>query len=121
MRKLLILFAVMCIASLVYADIFLGHAVVCCQASAPAGFTWDAPTTYIDGSPITEPLRYRLLVGRSSGKYSIVIEADKTTAGLRLKHGGTYYCAVKAVTLAGIESDPSVELVLGVNATGVCK
>ncbi len=77
MKKILTAF-LMCIASLVYADVYIGEAVVCCRASAPASFTWDAPTTYIDGSPITEPLRYKLLVGRSSGKYNIAIDTDKT-------------------------------------------
>ena len=79
--------------------------------------TWDAPTTYIDGSALSSLSAissYRIYYGTSSLSYTKT--ADVANAGLSVVTytlnlaPGTYYFAVTAFDIAGQESSYSNEV-----------
>jgi hypothetical protein len=83
-------------------------------ASAPtvgsATLRWTAPTTNVDGSPITDLAGYRIVYGQSSGALSqslTVASPAITSASVENLSTGTWYFAVKAYTSGGVESDLS--------------
>jgi hypothetical protein len=75
---------------------------------------WDAPTRYADGSPISGVGGYVVYWGTQSGNYtnSHRIENAATTEWRAdIPQAGTYYFALTAFDVAGIESDYSNEIV----------
>jgi len=83
-------------------------------ASAPtvgsATLRWTAPTTNVDGSPITDLAGYRIVYGQSAGALSqslTIASATITSASIENLSTGTWYFAVKAYTSANVESDLS--------------
>lgn len=75
------------------------------QPSSAVTLEWDAvPETDIQG--------YRLFVGTQSGQYDTFHDAGRLTSFevTQLQVGQTYYFAVLAVGITGLESDKSVEL-----------
>jgi hypothetical protein len=83
-------------------------------ASAPtvgsATLRWTAPTTNVDGSPITDLAGYRIVYGQSAGALSqslTVANSAITSASIENLSSGTWYFAVKAYTSANVESDLS--------------
>jgi hypothetical protein len=78
--------------------------------------TWDAPTSYSDGTPLNPSVdiaSYKIYYGTSSGVYTHVVSIPSpstatVTETLTLTHG-TFYFAVSAVDSAGQESDYSGE------------
>jgi hypothetical protein len=76
-----------------------------------ATLTWDAPTTHVDGTPLTDLAGYKLYYGTSSGNYNVAIDAGKVTT---FKVDGlspiTYYFAVTAYDSSGNESNYSNEV-----------
>ena len=71
---------------------------------------WDANTS--TGDPNTNTVGYRLHIGTASGNYSQVIDVGSaTTAAVsNLISGSTYYFAVGAYNVAGIEGPYSDEV-----------
>lgn len=78
--------------------------------------TWDAPTTNVDGSPLTDLGGYKVYASKTSGVYTDTDSKDvgnvtsiniPTTFG-QLK--GTYCFVATAYDVAGNESDFSNEL-----------
>jgi hypothetical protein len=74
---------------------------------------WVAPTLSADGSPLTDLVGFRILVGTASGTYSNVVTVSDPAAVSYAFSGlptGTYYVVVKAFDTANNESLPSAEL-----------
>lgn len=73
--------------------------------------SWDAPTTTVDGSPLTDLAGYRIYYSTESGKYNstdcVSVGKDVTTYTLENIHlaPGTYYFTVTAYDTGGNESD----------------
>jgi hypothetical protein len=75
-----------------------------------ATLRWTAPTTNVDGSPITDLAGYRIVYGQSAGALSqslTIASATITSASIENLSTGTWYFAVKAYTSANVESDLS--------------
>lgn len=87
------------------------------QATGSASLAWDAPTTYVDGAPLT-PAGYIVHYGVSSGQYAFfkVIPSNVNSYQVTgLMPGRTYYFVVTSFDTPGIESDYSNELSKFVN------
>lgn len=74
--------------------------------------TWEAPTTNVDGTPLTDLAGYKIYYGVSSGEYTkvIIITDNITTYTIENLSSGTYYFAVTAYDTAGNESAYSNEV-----------
>ena len=84
--------------------------------TAPARSTvtvrWVAPTTNIDGTPITELQGFRVFYGTASGQYSqsvYIASSTITSAVIEELTPATWYFAVKAISSSGVESAYSSE------------
>ena len=81
------------------------------SSSHSATLTWDAPTTNVDGTPLTDLDGYRIYWSKESGKFnsnnSVTVGKDVTTYTLENLHfsPGTYYFTVTAYDIEGNESD----------------
>lgn len=86
------------------------------------GFTFDAPTANVDGSPVAtgEIAKYQLGVGLTTGNYTTILDdVDLTpdsagkqiipTSAIKSLAFGAYFAAVRAVTSAGNQSAWSTE------------
>ena len=75
--------------------------------------SWRAPTSNVDGSPLTDLAGYRVYYGTASGQYSYnlpVASQGVTSVVIEgLSSSTTWYFAVKGVTTSGVESDYSQE------------
>ena len=72
---------------------------------------WNAPTTYEDGTPITDLAGFKVYYGTSSGVYSTVIDVQNVTSYTTPTLApGTYYFAVTCYDSCGSESVFSNEL-----------
>lgn len=89
-------------------------AVVNPADTATATLTWTAPTTRIDGTPLTNILGYRIVYGKAPRAYTAsmgVTGADNLSATVSgLAWDQTWYFAVIAVDDVGRESAPSSEV-----------
>lgn len=76
-----------------------------------ATLSWDAPTTNIDGSALTDLAGYKIYYGTSPGNYSSAVDVGNvntyTISGLS---AGANYFAVSAYNTAGNESNKSDEV-----------
>jgi hypothetical protein len=78
--------------------------------SMNATLSWDAPTMYTDGTPLTVA-GYHVYYGTSSGVYGTPIDAKLVTSYVfNAPSPATYYFAVTAYDSAGGESMPSTEV-----------
>lgn len=78
--------------------------------SGTAALDWDAPTTNVDGTPLTDLAGYRIHIGASSGTYTSSINVGNVTAySMNNLVPGTYYFVVTAYNTNGIESSYSNE------------
>lgn len=96
-------------------------------AGATMAFTWDAPTTHLDGSGLSDLAGYKIYCGTASGSNNYTelaqiplgaltcntVSASTTecTYDIQGINPGTYYCAMTSYTTAGFESDFSNEVV----------
>lgn len=84
--------------------------VTSATTAGSATLAWDAPTTNIDGTPLTDLTGYKIYFGTSSGNYTSVIDVGNiTTYTVSNLSSGTYYFAVRSYDASGIESDFSNE------------
>jgi chitodextrinase len=78
-----------------------------------AKVSWRAPTTNVDGTPITALAGFRVLYGNSSGQYgqSLLVSSPSITSVVieGLSPSTTWYFVVKSVATSGVESDYSTE------------
>lgn len=72
-------------------------------SAAQATLSWNAPTTYTDGTPLTNLSGYRIYTGSASGSYSQNIDVGNTTSYTlsSLNDATTYYFAVTAYDASG--------------------
>ena len=87
---------------------------VLCVMPAVAGtatLTWQQPTTYEDGTPLTDLAGYKIYYGTSSGVYTKTIDVGKvlTYQLPNLTDGVTYYFNVTAYNTGLIESGYATE------------
>lgn len=101
---------------LVYLALVLFHpGAATCADPSPTGFVtfqWAAPTHSIEGQPLTEPARFKVHWGLSSGQYTRVIDTGMQTSCTvtGLARDCVYYFAVTAYETNGAESAFSSEL-----------
>ena len=83
-------------------------AETCTQGAAgtapSATLTFTAPTTNSDGTPITLPLTYTVLMGTTSGGETVLATGDSGSPIVitaSLKGGGSYYFELEAVDSNG--------------------
>ncbi len=97
--------------------VFLPQNVYAGQAT----LSWDAPTTNVDGSPLTDLAGYKIYYGTSSSNYSKVVDAGNvlTYVITDLNEGQTYYFAVTAYDTSDNESDYSNEVSKIVNTYSI--
>ena len=73
--------------------------------------SWNAPTTNVDGTPITGLAGYKVYLGTSTGGYSVQIDIGNINPyTVTLLPAGTYYFAVTAYNTSGDESGYSNEV-----------
>lgn len=74
-------------------------------ATVTKTFTWQAPTTNMDGSVLEDMDGYRLYCGSKSNSYGTIPIVDtKQTTAIHAFGDGTYYCNVTAYDTSGNES-----------------
>jgi len=80
-------------------------------STGSASLAWDAPTTYVDGTPATGPAGYKVYYGTASRTYTHIIDV-KTAQSCTINSlaHSTYYFAITAYDTSGIESDYSDEI-----------
>lgn len=73
--------------------------------------SWDAPTTNIDGSPLTDLAGYKIYYGTSTGVYSNVLDVKNvTTYNITGLSPGIYYFTLTAYNTSKQESDYTKEI-----------
>lgn len=75
-----------------------------------AALAWTAPTTRVDGSPLTDLAGYAVEYGRSSGALDQLItvnDASATTYTVQGLESGVWYFSVRALAVSGTQSDYS--------------
>lgn len=80
--------------------------------AAQANLSWQAPTTYMDGTPLTGPSSYKVYLGSASGNYSQTIDVASTTSYTlsNLNDSSTYFLATSAYDATGNTSGLSAEV-----------
>lgn len=80
-------------------------------ADRSATVSWVPPTTYVDGSPMTDLAGFKVTYGQSPTALTQVVtiaSPEITSATIEDLDPGTWYFAVKAYTASNVESDLSV-------------
>ena len=75
--------------------------------------SWTAPTTNMDGTPLTDLIGYKIYCGSATGNYTIIKDVSNVTQYLLTNlftAGGVYYCVVTAYDTFGNESGYSNEV-----------
>src|SRR4029450_4267868 len=77
-----------------------------------ATLQWDAPTTNVDGSPLTDLGGFKLHYGTASGNYGASVDVgNQTSFTVRdLQPGNTYFFVVSAYDISGDQSGFSNEV-----------
>jgi hypothetical protein len=74
--------------------------------------TWNAPTSNMDGTPLSDLSGYKIYYGTASGVYGSPLDVGNQTSYTFNSLGtGTYYFAVSAYNASGSESNLSNEIV----------
>ena len=82
------------------------------NATGSVSLAWNTPSTYIDGTPATSEVGFKVFYGTASREYTHVIDVKNVPSCSinSLYPGTTYYFAITAYDSTGIESDYSTEL-----------
>lgn len=78
-----------------------------------AALSWQAPTTNVDGTELTDLAGFKIYYGKASGTYSEIIDINNPITTEHTIEGlaeGTYYFAATAYDIMGNESDYSNEV-----------
>ncbi|MBI5548773.1 MAG: fibronectin type III domain-containing protein [Deltaproteobacteria bacterium] len=78
-----------------------------------AVLSWDAPTTFTDGSALTDLSGYRVYYGTAPGSSSATVNVSSPTVTYTISNlpgGATYYFSVTALSASGGESAHSAEV-----------
>ena len=105
------------IFSIFYTLLIITILAGCGGSSNQAGGTgsvslaWNVPTTYVDGTPATGPVGFKVYYGTASRTYTHIIDVKNVPSyTVNSLYPGTYYFAITAYDSSGIESDYSTEL-----------
>ena len=80
-------------------------------ATGSISMAWVAPTTYVDGTPITNLGGFKAYYGTASRTYTHVVDMGNVTSyTINSLPPGTYYLAITSYDLSDSESDYSSEL-----------
>jgi hypothetical protein len=79
-------------------------------SAGTAALTWNAPTTYTNGSPLTNLAGYKIHYGKASGIYTATFTVGNVTNYTLALPAGTYYFTVSAYDALGSESSLSNEV-----------
>ena len=83
------------------------YTLTCTWGAGSANVTWTAPTTNMDGSPLTNLARFKVVYGTSSTSLtnsSIVDDITRRSTTISPLTAGTWYFAVRAINTANAES-----------------
>ena len=81
------------------------------SATGSVSLAWDVPTTYVDGTPVTGLVGYKVYYGTASRTYTHIIDVGTVpSCTVNFLSHTTYYFAITAYDSSGIESDYSTEL-----------
>ncbi len=81
------------------------------EVTNTVSLAWDMPTTYVDGTPLTDLAGFKVYYGTVSGVYPQVVDVRNATSFSSGALGpGTYYFAVTAYDSYGSESEFSNEI-----------
>ena len=83
------------------------YTLTCTWGSGSANVSWTAPTKNVDGSPLTNLARFKIVYGTSSSSLTnstIVDDITRTSATVSSLSPGTWYFAMRAVNTSGAES-----------------
>ena len=86
---------------------FAIHVQTGASSTGSATLSWLAPTTYLDGRPLTGLAGYRVYYGRTPGYYPNMVPVPSATAtGTVIGNlaSGTYYFVTTAYDKKGLES-----------------
>jgi hypothetical protein len=112
-KTISILFAILIMASVVGCG-GGGQTTITSNTGGPTGsatLAWDAPTTNVDGTPLTSLAGFKIYYGTAPGTYVHVIDVGSVTSyAINNLAVGTYYFSVTAYDYVGFESDFSNEV-----------
>lgn len=75
------------------------------SGAGTAALAWDAPSTNVDGTRLTDLAGYKIYVGISSGAYMASVDAGNVANySMNNLMPGTYYFVVTAYNTTGTES-----------------
>ena len=81
------------------------------STAGSVSLAWDVPTTFVDGTPASGPVGFKVYYGTASRTYTNIIDVQNATSySINSLSPGTYYFAITAYDSYGIESDFSIEL-----------
>jgi hypothetical protein len=76
------------------------------SGTGTANLAWSAPTTNVDGTPLTTLAGYKVYYGTTPGVYTSIVVGNASSYEITgLANGQTYYFTVTAYDTYGIESD----------------
>jgi len=76
------------------------------SGTGTATLAWSAPTTNVDGTPLTTLAGYKVYYGTTPGVYTSIVAGNVSSYQIAgLANGQTYYFTVTAYDTYGIESD----------------
>ena len=76
------------------------------NAIGSATLAWSAPTTNVDGTPLTNLAGFKVYYGTTPGVYNSIVVGNVTSYSVAgLNKGQVYYFTVTAYDSAGYESD----------------
>ena len=110
-RNMLLLAALIAVTSVIFG---CGGAVSTTAVQAPgvpassgtAHLAWSAPSTNVDGTPLTSLAGFKIYYGVTPGVYTAVVVGNVSSYQVvGLTKGQTYYFSVTAYDAAGNESD----------------
>ena len=81
------------------------------NATGSVSLAWDVPTTYVDGTPASGLIGFKVYYGTASRTYTHIIDVGTLpSCTVNFLSHTTYYFAITAYDSSGIESDYSAEL-----------
>jgi hypothetical protein len=81
------------------------------NATGSVSLAWDVPTTYVDGTPVTGQVGFKVYYGTASRTYTHFIDVKTVpSCTVNALAPGTYYFAITAYDSSGSQSDFSIEL-----------
>jgi fibronectin type 3 domain-containing protein len=106
-------FPIFCILLIITILAGCGGGITQTGATGSVTLAWNEPTAYMDGTPASGTIGYKVYYGTAPRTYANVVDVKNMTSCSigALSSGRTYYFAITAYDATGIESDYSNELI----------